>query len=83
MDNLDNLDIQHHVQIRNMLYKYQIEISQKIRDIRSKDWTSETELIQSLVRIDLEVLQLELERVRSNVASQETLINSYMNNLEN
>lgn len=80
---MDNLDIQHHVQIRNMLYKYQIEISQKIRDIRSKDWTSETELIQSLVRIDLEVLQLELERVRSNVASQETLINSYMNNLEN
>lgn len=80
---MDNLDIQHHVQIRNMLYKYQIEISQKIRDIRSKDWTSETELIQNLVRIDLEVLQLELERVRSNVASQETLINSYMNNLEN
>ena len=80
---MDNLDIQRHVQIRNMLYKYQIEISQKIRDIRSKDWTSETELIQNLVRIDLEVLQLELERVRSNVASQETLINSYMNNLEN
>lgn len=80
---MDNLNIEHHVQIRNMLYKYQIEISQKIRDIRSKDWTSETELIQSLVRIDLEVLQLELERVRSNAASQETLINSYMNNLEN
>ena len=79
---MDNLNIQHHVQIRNMLYKHQIEISQKIRDICSKDWTSETELIQSLVRIDLEVFQLELERVRSNVASQETLINSYMDNLE-
>lgn len=79
---MDNLNIQHHVQIRNMLCKRQIEISEKIRSLRSIDLRNAPYLAKRMAEIDLDNYELELELIGSDIIAQEALINNYMDNLE-
>lgn len=80
---MDNLDIQHHVKLRNSLRKREIAISEEIRNIRSKTFYGETEIIKALAKSDKEFYEMQLAHIRSDIAKQEVLINSYMDNLEN
>jgi hypothetical protein len=79
---MDNLNIEHHVKLRNMLYKRQIEVSEKIRSLCSIDFRNAPYLAKRMAEIDLDNYELELELIGSDIIAQETLINSYMDNLE-
>ena len=62
--------------------KREIAISEEIRNIRSKTFDGETEIIKALAKSDKEFYEMQLAHIRSDIAKQETLINNYMDNLE-
>lgn len=79
---MDNLNLKHHVKLRNLLLKKQIWYSDKIRALSSVDLTNASFSSKEVVRIELENARLAISNLQRDIDAQEAIINSYMDNLE-
>lgn len=79
---MDNLNLEHHVKLRNLLLKKQIWHSDKIRALSSIDLANASFITKEVVRIELENARLEVINLQRDINAQEAIINSYMDNLE-
>ena len=79
---MQNLNLQHHVQLRDALAKKQIKLNDRMRILRSIDISGWSEISKEMVKIELRNVQLEVGNIQLDIDAQQAIIDDYMNNLE-